>query len=307
MMAAAEWRDWSCTVRVVAAERSLDSAVGAVRSTMAEIEPAASRFRHDSELRWLNSRAGRLTPVSETLAALLDVALKAAQRTGGAVDPTIGADLVAAGYDADIAVVRGRPAPEPRTPGVRPHHARRHVGLDRTLNLVSVPPGVLLDLGATAKAYAADIAAARAHQATGSAVLVEIGGDIAVSGEPEHAFVVNVAEHEGGYGELVELRRGGLATSTTTVRNWIGHNGHAHHIIDPATGRPARVVWRTATVWANSAVEANTASTAAIVLGAAAEDWLLANAPAARLVSEDGVVTSLPGWPVEVLPAVVAQ
>lgn len=297
MRSATDWRDWSCTVRVVADDRALSTASSIVRSTMAEIERAASRFRADSELARCNQRAGRLTPVSETLATLLDAALDAARRTGGAVDPTIGAALIRAGYDTDIAAVRGRAAPLIHADAVSTRHTWRTVALDRTLNLLRTPRGVILDLGATAKAYAADLAAARASAAARVPVLVEIGGDIAVAGDTEAPFAVMVAEREGGTGDVVELRRGGLATSTTTVRRWRGYDGDAHHIIDPATGRPVRGVWRTATVWAESAVEANTASTAAIVLAGEAEAWLLASAPAARLVDVDGAVTSLPGWP----------
>ena len=306
MRSAADWRDWSCTVRVVADDRSLSTASSIVRSTMAEIERAASRFRADSELARCNERAGRLTPVSETLATLLDAALDAARRTGGAVDPTIGAAVIAAGYDADIAEVRGRAAPLVHAPALAQRHTWRTVTLDRTLNLLRTPRGVVLDLGAIAKAYAADLAAARACATAGTPVLVEIGGDIAVAGECDAPFVVTVAEREGGTGDVVELRRGGLATSTTTIRRWRGYDGDAHHIIDPTTGRPVRAVWRTATVWAESAVEANSASTAAIVLAREAEDWLRATAPAARLVDADGAVTSLPGWPVSSRAAVAA-
>jgi thiamine biosynthesis lipoprotein len=299
--AVASWRDWSCTVRVVVDDgRRLDAAREIVASIMAEVERAASRFRADSELSRCNARAGRLTPVSELFLELLDVALSAARSTSGAVDPTVGGDLIALGYDVDIEQVRTR-GPEPfavQTPVPRRATPRwRSVGVNHALGLALVPPGVELDLGATAKAWTADRAAQLLGEVLGSAALVEIGGDIAVAGAPVEPFAVRVAEREGDPGEIVDLRHGGLTTSTTVVRRWpIGRN-EAHHIVDPRTGRPADGPWRSATVWAPTAVAANMSSTAAIVLGDGAEDWLDDHAPVSRLVAADGAVRRLSGWP----------
>ena len=70
-----------------------------------------------------------------------------------------------------------------------------------------------------------------------------------------------------------------------------------HHIVDPRTSRPADGPWRTVTVAAESAVEANACSTAAIVLGHRAVTWLEAQHVAARLIDQQGRVTVLGGWP----------
>ncbi|MDX6222320.1 MAG: FAD:protein transferase, partial [Frankiales bacterium] len=72
-----------------------------------------------------------------------------------------------------------------------------------------------------------------------------------------------------------------------------------HHIIDPRTGAPAATCWRTVTVAGASCVDANAASTAAIVMGAAAEEWLAGLGLPARLVGEDGSVVTVGGWPEE--------
>jgi thiamine biosynthesis lipoprotein len=69
--------------------------------------------------------------------------------------------------------------------------------------------------------------------------------------------------------------------------------------VDPRTGRPASSCWRTATVAAASCVDANTASTAAIVLGERALDWLGELRLPARLVRYDDVVHCVAGWPTE--------
>ena len=297
MRATATWRDWSCSVRVVTGADALDRAAAIVRATMASVGDAASRFRADSEITACNERAGLPTPVSPVLGELVATALLAAERTGGAVDLTVGTHLCDIGYDADIDVVRSTPRPSAFPRPRRALPSWRDVRLDRELDVLRVPHGARLDLGATAKPWAADRAAAQAGAELGAPVLVEIGGDVAVAGAERDPFVVHVAEREGGPGENVKLRRGGLATSTTTQRRWRLGDVAAHHIVDPATGLPAREVWRTATVWAESAVDANVASTAAIVLGDAAPGWLAEHAPTSRLVSVDGVVTTLAGWP----------
>ena len=93
------------------------------------------------------------------------------------------------------------------------------------------------------------------------------------------------------------IRSGGLATSSTTVRTWTAGGATMHHIIDPATGEPARSCWRTVSVAAASCADANIASTAAIIRGAAAPAWLTQAGLPARLVRHDGTVERTPGWP----------
>ena len=90
---------------------------------------------------------------------------------------------------------------------------------------------------------------------------------------------------------------GGLATSGTTVRRWRAGAVELHHIVDPRTGRPAVTPWRTVTVAARTCVDANVASTAAIVLGEEALGWLEARSVAARLVGGSGEVVRLGAWP----------
>ena len=103
--------------------------------------------------------------------------------------------------------------------------------------------------------------------ALGHAVLVEIGGDLAVAGAAVRPWRVDVAEVPGGAAYRVDLTHGGLATSSVLARTWTSDRGHEHHVIDPRTSRPADGPVRTATVWAPTAVAANTWSTAAIVWG----------------------------------------
>jgi thiamine biosynthesis lipoprotein len=293
---------WSCTVRlVVDDERSLPHAAKDLMALLARIDVVASRFRPDSALSIANKQAGRPTPVPKLLVDLVDAALDAAAQTAGAVDPTLGLAMQRTGYDRDIRTVPVD-ARTAATPGDSPTPgAWRRVRLHREAGLLTVPLGGALDLGATAKAWTADHAAQALAARYDTAVLVELGGDLAVAGNRPGGWCVQVAEREGGPGQLVLVRHGGLATSTTTVRTWRRGGIAQHHILDPVTGRPADGPWRTASVAAPCALAANVASTAAIVLGDGALDWLGARNLPARLVSRDGAVVTTPGWPDDVV------
>lgn len=287
-------RAWSCSVRLVVHDpRVLRPAADDLVALLARIDQVASRFRADSSLSLANANAGRPTPIPRLLVDLVDAALQAALQTDGAVDPTLGRTLCALGYDRDIADLADR-GEVTATP---PHKTWRDVHLDRSTGLLTVPRGTALDLGATAKAYVADHAAAALHARYGTAVMVELGGDIAVAGHRPDGWCITVAEREGDEGQLLLLRHGGLVTSTTTVRRWQRGGDAMHHIVDPCTGRPADGPWRTVSVAAPKALAANVASTAAIVFGADAVTWLGDRNIAARLVAHDGSISTTAGWP----------
>ena len=284
-------------------EEDLAGARSAVESELEAIDRAASRFREDSELSRVNAAGGRAVHVSPLFAEALAAALRAAAMTAGAVDPTIGEALILAGYDRDYpllpadrrgpTIVRAR-----RAPGVQA------IAFDPVNRTASVSRGVRLDLGATAKALAADRSARAASAATGSGVLVSLGGDIAVCGEPPAGdWRIRVCEDhdapDDAAGQMVTIGGGGLATSSTTTRRWREDGRERHHIIDPATGAPVQEVWRTASVAAASCVDANTAATAAIVMGNAALEWLTRAGLPARLVSVAGEVVHVGDWPSE--------
>ncbi len=265
------------------------------------VDAACSRFRPESELARVNRAQGAPTSVSPTLMEALGVALGAARATDGLVDPTVGAAMIAIGYDRDIADVPVAGAAITPVPA----GAWRDVVTDPRRGTVTLPAGVQLDLGATAKAWAADMAAARAQAATPGGVLVNLGGDIAVAGEaPAGGWPVGVGDdHAGASDTTVAVGAGGLATSSTTVRRWRRGGRAVHHIVDPATGLPAREVWRTVTVAAATCVDANVASTAAVLRGQHAPAWLADLGLPARLVAPNGRVVAVGGWPAEEIAA----
>jgi len=291
------------TAQIVVTDRSaLPVARHELEREIAAIDLACSRFREDSELARVNAGNGEWIAVGPVFVEAAAVALRAARLTDGAVDPTVGRALEDAGYDRDFALVGAQTLARARLGGHRP--AWRSIELDSERGLVRVPRGVHLDFGATAKALAADRAATRAWSATGTGVLVNLGGDIALAGTPPiGGWLVHVTDDHtstaAAPGQSIALVSGGLATSSTTVRRWRTGAGDAHHIIDPSTGEAAEEVWRTVSVAAGSCVDANIAATAAIVMGLDAVPWLSGLGLPARLVRRGGAVTLAAGWPQE--------
>ena len=319
-------------------EQELDAARVVLEKELAAIDRAASRFRPDSELSLINRDPRPRVAAGPLLLEAVTVALRGARLTGGLVDPTMGRAIRVLGYDRDWASMT---PDDPAAPGVVPTPSLRVPGwqavtVDSSRGTISRPPGLELDLGATAKALAADRAAtAAAAQLPGVGVLVSLGGDVALAGPaPDGGWPVRVSDDQAATpgaagapgaagpaaapgaagasdpaaahgaagaaelaGQTVSLWSGGLATSGTTVRRWRRGGTELHHILDPATGRPAPVVWRTVSVAAGTCVDANIASTAAIVLGHDAPAWLEARGLPSRLVGPAGQVYLVAGWP----------
>jgi thiamine biosynthesis lipoprotein len=284
-----------------------------VEADLARIDAACSRFRADSDLSRVNAAAGRTVTVDPLLIEALELGLWAAAVTDGDVDPALGSALQVAGYDRDWRLLQ---PPEGSQAGTTRLHAPRPslvlsarltpgwaaIEIDRDAGTVAVPRGVSIDLGATAKAWAADRAASAVHAATGTGALVSLGGDIATAGQaPGRRWRVHVTDDHRSApdapGQTVAIGSGGLATSSITVRRWRHDGADKHHIIDPRTGAPTRGPWRTVSVAAGSCTDANVAATAAVVRGAGAPAWLAGLDLPARLVAHDGSVQCVSGWP----------
>ncbi|HEY1458151.1 MAG TPA: FAD:protein FMN transferase [Solirubrobacteraceae bacterium] len=303
-IAAAQWQALSTTVVLRLTDpRALEEAHTIVSDLLAHLDRTCSRFRPDSDLSRVNGSRGRAVRVDPLLIEALEVALRAAELTAGEVDPTIGRALELAGYDRDWLQISERTVVQPEP--ILAAHVRRGwqtVALDRAGSMVRVPDGIHLDLGATAKAWAADRAARAVAERTGSGVLVGLGGDISTAGTPPPGgWQIHVTDdHRDGPqapGQRVSISDGGLATSSTAARRWVKAGKAMHHIIDPATCEPVRGGWRTVSVAARNATDANIASTAALIRAERAPQWLEQLGLPARLVAEDGGVRTTAGWP----------
>jgi FAD:protein FMN transferase len=289
------------TAVVVTRSAKLLTAIAEVERELEAIDRTCSRFRDDSDLSRLNEAGGAWTRVDDVLIEAVGVALRTARATDGLVDPTVGGAMIGIGYDRDFPqiVLDGRAlAPAPSWLSTS---GWLQVEVSPERREIRIPPAMRLDLGSTAKALAADRAAVRAAGVCGCGVLVSLGGDISIGGDaPEGGWPVGIADDHAGVpepGETITIASGGLATSSTTVRRWTRGGEPVHHIIDPRTGLPAHEVWRTVSVCAATCVDANTASTAAVILGEEALDWLARRALPARLVHGDGSIVRVAGWP----------
>ena len=279
-----------------------DAAERMLREEIESIDRACSRFRRDSELEMVHAHAGAAVRVSPLLFSALAASYEVAERTHGAVDPTVGNAIAALGYDADLSEVQARPA----TPlaALRPVAGFTHLHLNAARRTVRIPRGVRLDLGSSAKAFAADRAAARICHELGSGVLVSLGGDIAVAGAPpEGGWAVGIAVDSSTpvdrVAQVVAVHCGGLASSSTAVRTWNSGGRRVHHIIDPASGDCVAPYWTLVSATGESCVAANAVSTAAIVWGEQALPQLAPFDQAVRMVRHDGRIFSLNGWPAE--------
>jgi FAD:protein FMN transferase len=304
----ADWERWSTSIRVVVTDpAALEVAVEIVQAVLDDVELASSRFRPDSEVCLLAAAGGQPMRVSAVLQDLVETALEAARRTGGAVDPTLGNALLGLGYDTTISEIRPVHSVPPLPGGgtftlsVRPARLWQRIRLDRTAGTVTVPDGVLLDLGATAKAWAADRAAALVALETGAGVLVSLGGDIATAGPgPAGGWQILVRDRPDDPAAQVALPSGmALATSSTQARRWGEEGREFHHVLDPANHVPVPDTWRSVSVAAMSCVEANTWSTDAIVAGSRAASRLAKAGVLARLLGSDRTIAYVGSWPRE--------
>lgn len=300
MDANAQWPVWGTTAMVVVTEPgALHDARLVVESVLSAVDRVASRCRPDSELNALAGAGGRPVRVSPLLAELVGAALDAARDSDGDVDPTVdptvdpaigtrGVSLASLGNDRGSALI---PVAMRETPDWQ-----RITLVGRVLR---VPRGVRLDLGATAKAFAADRCARLVHGLLRVGVLVCLGGDIATAGDaPAGGWRVLVQDRPDDPACKVAMGGGtAMATSSTRGRASCRGDGIPRHVLDPRTSVSVEPVWRSVTVAARSCLQANTASASALVRGRSAIGRLRSRGLAARLVDATGSVMTVGDWP----------
>ena len=218
-------------------------AVASAKETAEHLEALWSRFLPTSEVTRFNRgecTASELSP--ETLLLFKRItAAKAA--TDGLFDAQVLTDLLRAGYGRSVET-----------------------------NLVApiVPPGSI-DPGGIGKGLAADLIVEKLRSDGCGGVLVNIGGDISVSGTPPSAegwvVAIEYPEDPERIVTNIVIDEGGLCTSSTRSRRWTRGNEEPHHLIDPRTGEPSRSDVAAATVVAHNACEAEAWAKAALLLG----------------------------------------
>ncbi len=253
-----------------------DGDIAAARALFARRDACFSRFLADSELNRVNARPFGADQLSDELAEMLRLALDAARATGGLVTPAVGAAVVAAGYDRDFAKL-----PEDG-PDVEPVRVPSLETLSLHGRLLFRTEALVLDLNSVVKGRTVDDALAES-----GADWVNAGGDLATR-VPLRVGLPG--------GDIVTVTAGGLATSSVGHRRWLRGGVEQHHLIDPATGRPARTPWHDVTVAAGSCVAADVAAKAALLLGELGPAWLDARGLAGRFVDAAGRVRVNDAW-----------
>lgn len=237
-----------------------------------------SRFDGASELSQLNADPRERVPVSPLMGRLAMAIREAAETTEGLVDATLVPELVAAGYERELPPVlppalSAALAPSPHPAGASPE--RRWEQIVPEGKALSRPPGLTLDSGGIAKGLFADELASTlsAHRS----FAIDCAGDLAIGGDGEVERRVEVESPlDGTVLHTFAVRHGGVATSGILARSWLGADGRpAHHLIDPATGRPAFTGVLQATALAPSALLAEIHAKAAVLSGPdGARRWL---------------------------------
>jgi FAD:protein FMN transferase len=271
---------------------------------LSEIDIACNRFRDDSDISRLNASSGdpsgvQVGPIFERA---LDASLDAYAATEGLCDPTVLPALLALGYDVDYSELVTRV--DSPLGDIKATAGPTAIAVDRERHRVALGADCQLDLGATAKALAADLVADDVAQMCG--VVVEIGGDVAVRGAgPDGPWAIAISDtlHHTGHEPRVGLSSGGLATSSITQRTWIAGGQRVNHIIDPRSGQWAKGPYATASVSATSCVLANALATASLLWGDDAAYHVAQAGCAARLVDLDGNVHYVGGWPADEMSA----
>jgi FAD:protein FMN transferase len=264
----------SCTVLVsgIDATRSAADAAREARHSLELWHEQLSRFLPDSELSRLNEDPRREVPVSALLARLVAAIGAAGRLSGGLVDATLIEPLRAAGYEHDLGepleLSRALALAPPRKPASASlAHRWREIDVDLGSGVVTRPPGLQIDSGGLAKGLFADVLAARLARHRSFAV--DCAGDIAIGGRAGAARRVEVESPlDGSVLHAFDVLAGGVATSGIARRSWLdGHGCPAHHLLDPASGRPAFTGIVQATALAPSALEAEIRAKAALLAG----------------------------------------
>jgi thiamine biosynthesis lipoprotein len=264
-----------------------DSALGDARAAVATVRRRLlawhlqfSRFEPDSELCGLNRDPRTTVPVSPAMVRFVETALAAASLTGGLVDPTLLSEIERAGYDRHLERPRGSERPPDRGTARAAAHPQpsmrwRSIEVDRDARTVTRPPGVGLDSGGVAKGMFADLLGAKLSGSESYAI--DCGGDLRIGGAGGLARAVEVRSPFGAdVLHTFELVESGVATSGIAKRSWLDADGRpAHHLLDPASGRPAYTGVTQVTALAPSGAEAEARAKAALLSGAAgAAEWL---------------------------------
>ena len=237
------------------------------------IEHKFSRYRDDSVTGRLHAAHGAPTSVDDETALLLDFAAHCHALSGGLFDITCGVLRAAWRFDGSDRL------PDPAMVAA----LRERVGWLRVQwqrPWLTLPAGMEIDLGGIGKEYAVDRVLALLRARTPLPLLVNFGGDLAVSGPrgDGRRWQVGIERPDlpAQAAGLLQIETGGLATSGDARRFLLKDGVRYGHVLDPRSGWPVRDAPRSVTVAAPTCTEAGVLATLALLQGAGAEAWLQA-------------------------------
>jgi len=221
------------------------------RRFILESERRFTRFSEDSELSRLNRAAGTWFRVSPDMLAVIMLAREYVDLTRGLFDPTILPDLLRAGYDRSMDIIRAEGVSSVPSAFSRERTQLNGIVIRPEESLIYIVPGVSLDLGGIAKGWIAEQAASILAEFS-PVCAVDAGGDMYLNGLPTGKNGWPVAlEAPQNIGEtltIMNIPSGGVATSSVAKRTWKQGVKQRHHLIDPRTGEPAETDWVSVTV-----------------------------------------------------------
>jgi len=241
-----------------------------------EWEQTLSRFRISSELSQVNRHSGIPQKISAVFSEVLRASDHAREISGGLVTPIILNALFNAGYQNDFDELLERNGKDFEQALLTPL-ATDTFEVNWNANTITLPFGIQLDFGGIAKGWAAHTT--MQHLREYAPVLVDAGGDIAISGKMRDGSswpigVSNPLDDDNNLA-LLMVHQGGVATSGRDYHRWMFGGTMQHHIIDPRVMRPAETDVLTATILADNLMDAETFAKTAVILGSAAgSDWL---------------------------------
>lgn len=231
------------------------------------LEMRWSRFLSESDVSRVNAAAGRAVDVHPETIRLFEAADRGWQLTGGRFDPTVLPAVVGRGYRTGIDVDM---PPVVEGPGI-PARGLAGVRIDRARSRIRVEAGSGFDPGAIGKGLAADIVVEALLRGGAAGALVNVGGDLRVSGaapsEPLWSISIEHPFDRGSTPVVLGVEDGGVATSTARHGRWMAAGNTVCHVIDPATGAATETDASAVTVVAGEAWAAEAVATAALVAG----------------------------------------
>jgi thiamine biosynthesis lipoprotein len=261
----------TCEVHVDLPDRK-DAArvLDAVAAEALRIEAKFSRYRADNTVHAINTAGSAPVAVDDETARLIDYAEQLFELSDGKFDITSGVLRRIWRFDGSDRVPSAKQIAE----------VRQHVGWERVRwkrPVIQLEPGMEIDFGGIGKEYAVDCAAALVAPLT-EHCLLNFGGDLRAlasraNGQPWQVGIEAVERLETA-NRVVELYRGGLATSGDSRRYLLKDGRRYGHILDPTTGSPVVDAPRSVTVVAGSCTQAGMLATLAMLQGSAAEAFL---------------------------------